>query len=180
MYKTIIKLTGLIILTAAMMTGKASAQDIKDGNVVPAGYYTGIETDRGSCERSNEVCYGNTFVLNSNGEWETRHLTVSLNYLNIGNRNGSGFRVTGGTWSLVIFDQNGYVGTLYGKVLEGSIALLSNVDGEIISKQMRVDLSSTGGLGIFRGKDVEKISGVYEASTDVLSGETSGNAVFTF
>jgi|GEM_PF-1840473 len=180
MYKTITELTGMIILTVAMMTGAASAQDINGGGVAPTGFYTGIETDKGTCEKSGEVCYGNTFVLNSYGEWDTRHLTIAVNYLNIGNGNGGGFSVTGGTWSLVIFDQNGYAGTLYGKVSDGSIVLLSDGDGEIISKQLRVNLRSTGGLGIFKGKEGENIPGVYEASTTVPSGETSGSAVFTF
>lgn len=180
MNKTIINLAGIIILTVGMMAGAASAQNIDGGGIAPSGFYTGIETDKGTCETSGEKCYGDTFVLNSYGEWDTRHLTIAVNYLNIGNRNGGGFSVTGGSWSLVVFDQNGYAGTLYGKVLEGSIVHFSNQDGEIVSKQVRVNLRSTGGLGIFKGKAGENIPGVYQASTNLPSGETSGNAVFTF
>ncbi len=169
MRKLLIKpaLMTVLIICAA---GSAAAQ----GGVIGVGLYTGVESAAAKCEMSVALCYGNTFVLNSFGEWESFHLTVSLNYFNSLPNGGNGFAVTGGTWSAVVVRDNQYAGTLYGEVTGGSIvfpAAGNQPDGEKITT---ADLWATGGIGIFNGRLRKKIGGSLRMNTDLNSRQTTG------
>lgn len=179
MTKQMTKIAMMMVLAIGLMASAATAQNKGDG-FAPVGIYTGVETAQGTCETITGMCYGNTSVLNSFGEWESYHLTVSLNYIDIQNHNGSGLGVTGGTWSLVVVRDNQYAGTLYGEVLSGNILLTLDGNEEIISKQTQIILQAKGGLGRFAGKESENISGVYNTITDLRSNETNGSVNFTF
>src|SRR5687767_11980638 len=120
MREFLIKITLIFALTVCA-AGTVSAQVRNNGGVIGVGLYTGVESAAGTCEMSVAMCYGNTYVLNSFGEWESHHLTVSLNYFNSLPAGGNGFTVTGGNWSLVVMRENQYAGTLYGEVKDGSI-----------------------------------------------------------
>lgn len=154
------------------------AQKGDSKGLAPVGIFTGQETAPGTVEPSSGMLYGNTFVLNSYGEWETHHLTISADY-SINQFVPDTYGVTGGSWSLVVFRDGKYAGTLYGTVSGGNVLLITNSNGDPC-KQTRIDLISTGGLGVFAGKEGEGIAGVHEAFTNVRSGETSGNTSFTF
>lgn len=179
MTKQMTKIAMMLVLVIGLTAGAATAQ-VDGGGLHSVGIYTGVETAAGTCEAVSMNCYGNTFALNSYGEWETYHLTVSLDYLGIANHNGNGMGITGGTWSLVVYRENGYAGTLYGKVQEGSLNIITDSKGVEVSKQVQAQLISTGGLGIFKGKEGENIGGVYAATIDLGSKETSGSASFNF
>lgn len=175
MRKFLIKV-GLIF---ALTTAGISAQVKGSGNdVVEVGPVTGVESAAATCEMSVAMCFGNTYVLNSFGEWESHHLTVSLNYFNSLPNGGFGFTVTGGNWSLVVMRENQYAGTLYGKVTSGSI-VYPPTDEEKSKKIINVDLQATGGLGIFKKKSRKKIKATLEMSANLSSGEISGRLTFT-
>ena len=165
----------MLILVFGLSASVAKAQ-------IASGFYTGAETAPGTCEPSTSVCYGNTYVLNSFGEWESSHLTVSLDYVGIPNRNGSGMGIVGGNWSLVVFRDNQYFGTLYGRVETGNIILITDSpSGEEVSKrQVQATLISTGGLGTVNGKEFENIRAELTAISDLRSGEAQGTADFNF
>ena len=173
------KIALMVILAIGSMASAATAQNTS-GGFAPIGIYTGAETTPATCEIGSGMCYGDTFALNSYGETESWHLTVSLNYFNTQNHNGNGFGVMGGSWTLVVFRDNRYAGTLYGQVSGGSISLRENGDGKIISKRTQINLQATGGLGIFKGKESESINGVCDVSTDLSSNEVQGNGYFSF
>ena len=165
----------LILTLAVCAAGAVSAQ-----GVGPVGFYTGIESAAGSCEMTvTSTCFGNTYVLNSFGEWESHHLTVSLNYFNSLPSGGNGFAVTGGDWSLVVMRDNQYAGTLYGKVTNGSI-VYPPTDEEKSKKIVEVNLQATNGLGIFKNKRRKKITGTLKITTDLTSRETTGRLDMTF
>ena len=172
MTKKITKTAAVIILAIGLLTN-AAAQNVTDGNGIIQSPFTGIETANGTFERQTDKFYGNSFVLNSFGEWETRHFTVSLDYLCEKCGENSHFPVTGGAWSLVIFRENVYVGTLYGKVSGGTIDVVTNRNGEPGFRQMQIKLEVTGGMGRFAGKRSGNI-GVFEAITDAVSNQTTG------
>jgi hypothetical protein len=174
----ITKIATMLILVMGLLASTTFAQNRDGRGFAPVGLYTGFETASGTMKPASGVVYGNTFVLNSYGEWETHHLTISVDY-SVNQFVPNNFIVTGGSWSLVIFRDNAYAGTLYGKVSGGSVLLTTNNNGEP-SKQTNISLQSTGGLGLFAGKESRDIIGVYEAITDLRSGETSGNTVFAF
>lgn len=179
MKKQMTKIAIILVLVIGLTAGAANAQ-VDNGGLHSVGVYSGIETAEGTCEAVSTMCYGNTFVLDSYGEWETYHLTVSLNYLGIPNHNGSGMGITGGTWSLLVYREGAYAGTLYGKVQEGSLSIITDSKGEEVSKQVQANLNSTGGSGMFKGKEYENISAAYTALIDLRSKETSGGASFSF
>ena len=172
MTKTITKTAAVIILAIGLLTN-AAAQKVTDGNGVFQSPFAGMETAKGTFERQTDKFYGNSFVLNSFGEWETQHFTVSLDYLCEQCGKNSHFPVTGGAWSMVIFRENVYVGTLYGKVSGGTIDVVTNHNGEPGFRQMRVNLQTTGGLGRFARRGSGNI-GVFEAITDAVSNQTTG------
>ena len=178
----ITKIATMLVLVVGLMTSAAFAQKKDGGGFAPVGFYTGFETASGTMEPTSGVNYGNTFVMNSHGEWETHHLTISVDY-SVNQFVPNSFVVTGGSWSLVIFRDNTYTGTLYGKVSGGSVLLTTNNNGDP-SKQTNMSLQATGGLGVFAGvftgRGSKEITVVYEASTNLRSGETSGNAVIVF
>jgi len=147
---------------------------------------TGIETASGTFEPMTNMFYGNSFVLNNFGESETHLLTISLDYscsLAYWREHCDALNslpVTGGSWSLVVFRNNDYAGTLFGKVSGGAIDAVTNRNGEPGFRQMQINLQATGGLGRFAGRRSANISGAYETITDTSSNETTGNINFTF
>jgi hypothetical protein len=179
MTKQMTKIALMLVLVMGLTASAAMAQNMKGGDLAPVGIYTGIETAEGTIDPISAICYGNSFDLNSYGEWETHHLTVSLNY-SINQFVPNNFIVTGGSWSLAVFRENVYAGTLYGEVQSGSLNLITNSNGKVVSKQVQVSLRSSSGLGIFKGKEYKNLGGVYNATTDFRSKETTGNVNFTF
>lgn len=177
MTKQMTKIATMLVLAIGLMASVATAQN-KDGGFAPVGIYTGTETKEGTCDPMTGICHGNTFVLTSFGEWETYHLTASIDYT-VG-INPNSFNITGGEWTLIVLRDDKYTGTLYGEVQSGSVNLTVNNKGEAISKQAQMSLNSTGGMGLFKGKSGEDISGIYEATTDLRSKETQGRANFGF
>ena len=179
MTKQITKIAMMMVLAIGLMASAATAQNKGGGGIIPVGIYTGIETFEGKLDPDSAIIYGNSFALNSYGEWETHHLTISLDYPTnpfVPNN----FIVTGGSWTLVVFRNNEYAGTLFGEVQSGSVNLITDNNGEAVSKQVSVSLLSSGGLGMFAGKEGKNIRGTYQATTDSRSKETTGNASFGF
>jgi len=185
MIKQMTKIAAVIILAIGFTTS-AAAQGKTNFVLTQSIPLTGIETARGTFEPMTNMFYGNSFVLNNFGESETHLLTVSLDYSNslaywceyCDALNS--FPVTGGSWSLVVFRNNVYAGTLFGKVSGGAIDAVTNRNGEPGFRQMQINLQATGGLKSFAGKRSANMSGVYETITDVSSNQTTGNVYFTF
>lgn len=179
MTKKMTKIAMMMVLAIGLMTSAAMAQ-IKGGGFGPIGIYSGIETAEGTFDSMTAIRYGNTFVLNSHGEWETHHLTVSIDYLLSGTTPNEGFAVVSGSWSLVVYRDNVYAGTLHGDILNGVVVFPDNAQKSPAAKRVQLSLRSTGGLGIFKGKSGEDIAGIYDARTDLHSKETQGTANFGF
>src|SRR5687768_1010107 len=98
MAKQISKITMMLVLAIGLAAGAATAQ-VKGSGIAPVGFYTGEEIDAGKCSRSSPpICYGNAFALTSFGEWETYHLTVSIDYIAGGINPKEGFPVIEGSW----------------------------------------------------------------------------------
>ncbi len=183
MIKQMTKIATIIILAIGLLTS-AAAQGKTNGDLVQIIPLTGIETAKGTYEPMTNMFYGKSFVLNNLGESETHLFTVSLDYSNslaywcepCDALNS--FTVTGGSWSLVVFRNKVYAGTLYGKVSGGTIDAVMNRNGEPGFRQMQINLQATGGLKSFAGESSATISGVYETITDTSSNETTGNITF--
>ena len=94
------------------------------------------------------------------------------------------FIVTGGTWSLVIFRDGGYYGTVFGTVSRGNVLVLTNSNNDPTNGDMiqltEVTLQATRGLGAFSGKKVEHLIGVGNMTTDLRSNNAEGRVEFSF
>lgn len=179
MTKQLINIAIILAIFIGMAINSTMAQDKSNNGFAPIGFYTGMETVAGTDNMANSMTYGNTVVLNSFGEWESRHLTISLDYSTNSFYAGN-YIVKGGSWSLVVFRENQYAGSIYGKVQTGSVNLTENDDGKTISKVLQLNLQSTGGLGLFEGREGINVSGVCDLIINLNSKETSGNASFSF
>lgn len=176
MTKQITKIT-MLVLAIGLAAGAAAAQVKDDSGFAPVGLYTGEEIDEGICSRgSDAICYGNVFALTSFGEWETHHLTISIDYMVGGINPKEGFPVVDGFWTLVVYRDNAFAGKLKGSVLGGTVF----VDDESSLKHVQLNLRSAGGSGMFEGKAGENINGIYRTTTNMRTKETSGNANFGF
>lgn len=168
MYRKITQTIVISMLTALILTIAAQAQ-IKD-DIAPALVYDGVETSAGTLDEISGVRYGNTFVLRSTGEWDSRYLTVSINHRAV----FRGIGVTGGVWSLTVFNENGYSGTIYGDVISGDIRDLTDDKGKIIGKQTQIKLIAIGGTGNFANEKFEQIGRNLEMLTALATLEIKG------
>ncbi|HSK71474.1 MAG TPA: hypothetical protein VK892_07255 [Pyrinomonadaceae bacterium] len=175
------------ILTFLLVVGFSAfftaAQNYSPEKPAPPEFFTGVESAPGTREKTAAMCYGNTFVLTNDFEWDvihsndnepgTLHLTVSLDYSTGANDPLNRFAVKGGTWSLVVMRENRYAGTLYGKITEGSVELPLTDPGQR-QKFLRVRLQATGGMGIYKDLRRRRISGLLELTTDLDSRQAGG------
>lgn len=186
------KLLALIILGIVLMAGATMAQ-IQGDEIInkedvfyplpPFFAYTGVEIAKGIYEPTSNMVYGNSFILHNpevmdnNSELTVHHFTVSLNGLcEKQNKNvkpiiyeNCNSIVKGGSWSLVVYRGNRYVGTLYGNVTSGNTN--SAYGG---SKKVEVKLQATGGVGIFAEPGSENMEGSFVATTDLQTKGTTG------
>jgi hypothetical protein len=183
MIKQMTKMAAMIILAIGFTTSAAAQSKTNDDliRIIPL---TGIETAIGTYDPLTNMVYGNSFVLNNLGGSETHLFTISLDYSRTLDYTCehcdvvSRFPVIGGSWSLVVFRNNVYAGTLFGKVSGGAIDAVTASGGEPAFRQMQINLQATGGLKSFAGRRSANISGVFEAVTDTSSNQTTGNITF--
>ena len=179
--RSLTQVATILALAIGLMTTTAMAQSNGRPGLAPAGFYTGVESSAGTLEPTSGIRYGNTLVLNSFGEWETYHLTVSVDYsTNLFKPDCS--IVTGGSWSLVAFREGAYFGTLYGKVSSGNVLISGNNNSDPSDpiQSTQVYLEATGGLGAFGGKKAIFLAGVQDTTTNLRTGEVEGRVEFNF
>lgn len=170
---------GMIALLVAFTASSAAAQNDNTGTLIPADNYSGVESAAAVCEPMASVCYGNTFVLANISESETRHLTVSLNYPNVLPNGTNGSFAVNGTWSLVVVREGKYIGTLYGKVTDGTIDYPA-IEYESDKKLTLLKLQMTGGLGGFEKSRRAKTFALLNLATSFNTRQTSGTLILDF
>jgi hypothetical protein len=132
MMKQVTKIALVLVMVTVLMESRSDAQDIQ-APASPMGNFTGVESVTADCVFLFEMCHGDTFVLASHREWDSYHLTVSLDY-STAQFVPNNFIVTRGSWSLVIFRNNEYAGTLYGTIRSGTVNVILDREGAAISK----------------------------------------------
>jgi hypothetical protein len=165
MNKQMTKIAMMMVLAIGLMASAATAQNKNGDHLAKGSIYDGHETSAGNQDPVSGFQYGNTFVLTSTGEVESRYMTVSINSREM----FKGVGVTGGMWSVAVFRDSVYVGTVYGEVISGDIQDIISKKGDVIGKQTRIDLQGTGGTGIFDNEENQKINGSLTMTTDLLS-----------
>jgi hypothetical protein len=165
MKNQMIKMAMMIVWAAGLMTAAVSAQNEIGDDLAKGFIYDGVETSAGNQDPVSGFQYSNTYVLTSLREGESRYMTVSVNSREM----FKGVGVTGGAWSVAVFRDGAYVGTVYGEVVSGDIQNIVSKKGYVVGKQTRVDLQGTGGTGIFDNEESQKINGSLIMSTELLT-----------
>lgn len=168
------------LLSVAVLTvinpATARAQNKIGIDFSAATVYNGLETSAGTVDHISGYRYGNTFVLTATGEYDSRHLTVSLNSQEM----FVGVGVTGGAWSLTVIRDGVYLGTIYGEVMSGDIENIVDEKGDIVGKRTRIDLQATGGTSNLDTDEIRKLHGSFDMRTDSGTLETNAIAKFNF
>ncbi len=181
MYKQMIQIAAMLILLVGAANGQTFDQNPKPEPIVGAFFYNGVETSPGVLEQAGSTRYGNSYILDSTGEWETRHLTVSLNYYSSLPSGATTLTILGGSWSMITYDLNGqYQGTLYGDVVSGVIDFKPDASGNVINKKTSAQLMSTGYLRPFLLPIKRRLRGTLEMTTNLDSPQTSGTLNLNF
>lgn len=126
------------IILIALFVGLVSAQKnfVTDrSRLAPGVSLMGIQTAPGTYDDFDKKCWGNTFVLNGSGEWFSIHMTITMDYSEGIPNFKDGNVISLGTWSMVLFRENNYVGTAYGDVVEGLITWQVDPKTGIIEKR---------------------------------------------
>ena len=175
------KMVGILMLAVGLVTNTAMAQSKPLPILSPGGHYAGVESSPGTLEPSTGIRYGNTLVLNSFAKSETRHLTISLDY-SIAQFVPNNFIVIGGSWSLVVFRDGAYFGTLYGNVASGNVLVQesNNTEPGYLTQVTQVNLQGMGGLGEFEGEKAIYLGGACDVTTDLRKGQAEGIVNFNF
>lgn len=137
----------ILLLTSLLITADASA----DFQAEVIELQKGVETSAGVLDKNTGAVYGNTFTLNSIEPGESRHLTVTFDYLT----NGfvpTNIPIVGGSWTMVIVRRGEYYRTIYGSVERGEIITDAafcpdHPPSGPTPKSFVADLRSTGVLG---------------------------------
>jgi hypothetical protein len=152
------------ILVLVLGAGSVHAQ------FAPGMIFNGVETAQGVFDPLTGTRWGNTFILNSHGEWETKHLTLAINYFENSFNPTSPMEITGGSWSLVFFHEGAYAGTVYGEVTAGSVVFAEGDPkraSKPASKLATVHLKTFSGLGIFENGRHEGFDSIIHVNTNL-------------
>jgi hypothetical protein len=144
-------LATIAILLGGGVFATASAQKVKVGpiplieplNGTYAMKVNANELSSGDSEYAMQETYGWTCYGKTNGDL-SGFMFISMNYT-VPEKSDS--RVTGGSWSKLIFINGQYVGSVYGKIVGGTI-VWSDAD---LTAKMSLELSADDGTGAYLG-----------------------------
>jgi hypothetical protein len=176
MKNKMLKMAMMVVSALVLLTGAVSARN-EIGNFAAKGFiYEGVESSPGNQDPVSGFHYGSTFLLASVAGAESRYLTVSVNSREI----FKGIGVTGGAWSVAVFDDGAHVGTVYGEIVSGEIQDIISEKGALTGRQILIDLRATSGTGIFDNEWGQNISGTLIMTTDLLTKQKRTTAIETF
>ena len=187
----ILMLLTMVLILAGVAVGQSlatkdrSTGDRTDPVIVmfgPGVSLMGVQNTPGTYDFLNDKCWGNTFVLNGSGEWFTSHLTVTMDYISGQPNPDGGNMISYGTWTMTIYKEGAYFGTLYGEIASGDIAWRINpktgiIDGRSTEAYLRV-LGTVDGMsklwqepGLLRLDADTRLDGVRAVTTATLDSD---------
>jgi hypothetical protein len=181
MKKTIYLLVLSLLLAsgaiAQMKSNKQSVQNqVEFGEDIPIEppmrlSLSGIETVAAELDVMNSNLYrGNSFVMVSNDEGRgiATNMTVNFNFYPVEDQPGV-YNVTGGNWTLTIYEHGNYVGALFGDVVEGGVLtdVVDEGSGDCLSRSIVARFRINGGMERYEDVQPEdKASGDFSSFTD--------------
>lgn len=108
----------------------------------------GLELAKGTFDQIDDKVWGNTFLVAGSEGKSLGQLTLSVDYVSGTPDAFNGNRVTNGTWSLALFREGQYAGSIYGNFVVGSFQWKISREGltrGMLSAKLRV----VGGTGSY-------------------------------
>lgn len=159
---------------AQMKSNKQSVQPMTEVGDVPAEppvkfEYNGTESGAAVIDVMNaNLLRGNSFVMISNDRLGTAtSMTVSLDFYPVEDQPGV-YIVTGGSWSMTVYEQGKYVGALFGDIPEGVVTdVIDEGSGDCLNRSVKAMFRVTGGMERYENVQPEdKPSGDFSSFTD--------------
>jgi hypothetical protein len=141
--------------------------------------FKGNESAAPTFDVLNNMYWGNAFALVTDDKSNSTVLSVSFDYTPNMEQPGDN-QVTGGSWTLTVYQNGDYVGTIYGNVSDGVIVETTDeTTGSVSMKSVKAHFIVTGGMGLYENIDVDQApQGDYSSLTDYFDGGKT-NAVLT-
>lgn len=132
--------------------------------------FTGRETSGGSYDSMNRLQRNNTFVMASEGQTNASSMTTAFDMIPGDEINT--FKIVDGRWTIMVYENGLYVGSIYGEFFDGRVT--DQVDGSG-NRTMRTVTSwfrIKGGIGRFENAGSEEnASGQFTSVTDYTNGK---------
>lgn len=107
--------------------------------------FSGRESSPGTFDNSNLIHHGNTFVMVSGNNANFASLTISLDRVSE-SAAADDFRIVGGQWTLMIYEEGLYVGAIYGEVMGGTGHDVVDGAGHVLFRELETKFRVTGGM----------------------------------
>ncbi|HEV7644619.1 MAG TPA: hypothetical protein VGO50_11795 [Pyrinomonadaceae bacterium] len=180
MKKTIYLLVLCLLLAggaiAQMKSNKQSSVQnmVEKGEDSPIGLpmrlsFNGIETGAAELDVMNSSLYrGNSFAMVSGEDRGiATNITINYDFSPVEDQPGV-FTITGGTWTLSVYEHGNYVGTLFGEVADGTFTdVIDEGSGDCVSRSIVARFRINGGMERYENVEPEdKPSGDFSSYTD--------------
>lgn len=134
----------------------------------------GIQNTPGLYDGVNNKCWGNGFVMTGGNKEISTYLTVSMDYVDGLPNPDFGNNIVNGTFSLVVYRNNEYVGVLFGEIPTGTINWKRNPYGDreslIISRTTEAKFRILGGFDGYKKVGPQEDSLIFMATTQIAKG----------
>lgn len=132
--------------------------------------FIGRETLPGTWDALNQVYRNNSFVLASEGQVDNSSMTASFDMVSA--EEDGKFKIVDGQWTIVVYENGLYVGSIYGEFFDGRVTQVKNAQAALVSRIITSRFRIKGGIGRFEnaGSD-DAPSGGFNSTTDYTNGK---------
>jgi hypothetical protein len=134
--------------------------------------FTGRENLPGTFDALNQMMRGNSFVLVSDDQVNQTSMTVSFDLISADEPNVQ--KVVNGNWTLMVYENGSYAGTIYGDVFDGRSTDQVNASGALTQRAFTARFRIRGGIGRYSNVVIDETPSVdYSSVTDYTNGKST-------
>lgn len=139
------------------------------GNPTPVSF-AGRETLAGTFDSLNQVYRNNTFVLASDDVTNASSMTASFDMISA--EEAGQYKIVDGQWTVMVYENGLYVGSVYGDFFDGRVTQLEGTPGNVTTRMITSRFRIRGGIGRFENIAVDDTpSGEFNSVTDYTNGK---------
>jgi len=183
MKKTIFLLIMTLLLAGGAAAQLGSKQVAKNALTIEppvdtpvSNNFQGMESSGGTMDVLSNLYRGHSFVFLSDDRTNPISLTVTMDY---GLIEAPGtYQVVSGQWTLVVFEDGNYVGTLFGDIPQGMIQEVANLEsaGGVSQRTFKLNFRITGGMDRYENTEPEDDPhGGFQGTVDTKSSHAEGS-----